>query len=75
MKLPNTERGWPAGEPNEHWTSEQFVALLRHQHTLLTAPDRTIRDALETTDEDIRAIAADIAALEANIAHERAKLN
>ena len=75
MKLPNTKRGWPAGEPNEHWTSQQFLALLRNQHALLTASDSTIREAVAATDEDIREIEADIAAFEANIAHERAKLN
>lgn len=75
MKLPNTERGWPAGQPNEHWTDEQMVAYLRNQHTLLTAPDGKIREAVAATDEDIREIAADIAKLEANIAHEKAKLN
>lgn len=68
MKLPNTDRGWPAGEVTEDWTSEQLIALLRHQYTVLTARDGKIRKAVEATDEDIQEIAATIVELEEQIA-------
>ncbi|MFZ1701379.1 MAG: hypothetical protein WBO10_02355 [Pyrinomonadaceae bacterium] len=75
MKLKNTKRGWPVGEPNEHWTAEQMVAFLENQHTQLTAPDGKIRKAVAATDADIQEIARDIAALKKQIAQEKARLN
>jgi len=75
MKLPNTKRGWPAGEPDKSWTNEQMVAYLRNQHSLLTEPDGKMRKAVGATDEDIREIAASIARLEKATVIERSRLN
>jgi hypothetical protein len=75
MKLPNTKRGCPAGEPTEHWTAQQMLAYLRNQYKHLTAPDGKIRKAVGATDADIKEIAAEIAALEKQLAQERALLN
>ena len=75
MKLPNTERGWPAGEPTEDWTAEQMLAYLRNQYKQLTAPDGKIRKAVGATDADIKEIAAEIADLEKQVAQEKARLN
>ncbi len=75
MKLPNTERGFPAGEPNESWTKQQFLDLLRYQLKNLLADDGKIRKAVEATDADIQEIKADIAKLERQIFLEKVKLN
>ena len=75
MKIPNTKRGWPAGEPTEDWTPEQMLAYLRNQYKVLTEPDGKIREAVGATDADIKEIAAEIAALQIQIAQEKAKLN
>lgn len=39
MKLPNTDRGFPAGDPTKDWTAEQMLAYLLNQYNHLTAPD------------------------------------
>ena len=75
MKLPNTERGWPAGEPTNDWTAEQMLAYMRNQYEQFTAPDSKIPENVGATDADIKDIADDIAALERQIAQEKAKLN
>lgn len=71
MKLPNTERGFPEGEPTSDWTAEQFLAYVKNQYKHLTAPDGEIRKAVGATDADIEEMRNTIDNLEKVIAYEQ----
>jgi flagellar hook-associated protein FlgK len=53
----------------------QLLAFLRNQYKQLTGLDGKLRKATGAIDADINEIAADIAALEKQIAQAKARLN